>query len=200
MSIYKKRKDCKWSDKQDTFLIDYYYNCGAIYCQDQLKIFTIKQVVSRANRLGLKISPSINKERNRNKENLAHIINIQTPFIAYFLGFLWADGTISKKTSNIKLKIVNKDFEDIQDKVFELAESWRFRIDRDGNPNHQDQAVLEINHWEFRDFLAKYDYLIKSGASAKKILSIIPEKFKHYWWRGFLMEMVDLLFMVKREE
>lgn len=125
------------------------------------------------------------KNNCRNIENTSYYTEIKSPFAAYFLGFLWADGTVSRKTNNIKLKIVNDDFNDIKNLIFKTLKSWRFRVESDGHPNHKPQAVLEINNKQFRDFLVYNDYLIKSGASAKKILSKVPDKFEHYWWRGY---------------
>lgn len=120
-----------------------------------------------------------------NLEDLSHILNINTPFITYFLGFLWADGTVSRKTNHIQFKIVNEDFQIIRDRIFSLANSWRFRTFWDGLDNHKEQAILEMNHEKFHEFLVLNDYHIKSGGSAIKILSKIPNNMKHYWWRGY---------------
>jgi intein-encoded DNA endonuclease-like protein len=144
-----------------------------------------KEITVKANYLGLKVRKELIGTYFLNKEDMSYFINIKEPFAAYFLGFLWADGCIAKETYNIKLKIVNEDFVDIQEQILSTGKTWRLRLENDGNPKHKEQAILEINNKTFWEFLVNNDYLIKSGASACKILDKIPESLHFYWWRGF---------------
>lgn len=120
-----------------------------------------------------------------NNEDLSHFYTLDDPFLVYFLGFFWADGAISKTTSNMRFKIVKSDFDIIKDRIFKLAKTWRYREDWDGLDNHQVQSVLELNHKGVHAFLAQMGYLTKSGGSASTILSKVPVDLQHYWWRGY---------------
>lgn len=143
------------------------------------------QIAARAAYEGLKCDPEVANSFKRNQEPLDHIVRAQTPFVAYMLGFLWADGYIGRKTFYIRLKIVDNDFRDISKAWLKTAKSWRYAVKHDGNPNHQPQALVELNHKGVYDMLVKNDYLVKSGTSADKILAHIPENLHHYWWRGY---------------
>lgn len=147
--------------------------------------FRLGTVYTAAHRMGLRFDPARHKERLWNKEDLAHFYALSDPFIVYFLGYFWADGTLAKKTYNVKFKIVKPDFDVIGDRLRATAKSWRYREDHDGHPNHQVQSVLEMNHKGLWEFLVAHDYHIKSGASASKILTAIKPELRHYWWRGY---------------
>lgn len=117
--------------------------------------------------------------------------NIDCPYIAYFLGFFWGDGHISKpKTATqLTINIVRKDYENIKEILHKYI-NWDVKFtpaycDRNG-VNHQEQAQMSIRGNRLGKFLVEHDYLIKSGASPDKILSKIPEHLKHYWFRGYL--------------
>lgn len=120
-----------------------------------------------------------------NREDLSHFYALNDPFLVYFLGFFWADGTLSKTTSNMRFKIVKSDFDMIKDRAFQLAKSWCYREDWDRIENHQVQSVLELNHKGVHAFLVQMGYQTKSGGSASTILSKIPSNLRHYWWRGY---------------
>jgi len=48
------------------------------------------------------------------------------------------------------------------------------------------QGRLIIHNRPLVKYLVDNDYLVKSNASADKILSTIPEKFQHYFFRGLI--------------
>lgn len=181
----QKDKRVKWSKLEVKILLKNYNSKGGNYCHKILPKYTPNQIRAKAQSMGLKVNHKLSNSYIQNREDMSHFLNIKSYIVAYFLGFLWADGTVDKKTNNIRFKIVNEDFLHIKKEIFSLAKSWRLRIHNDGNPNHKEQAVLEISNKQLRDFLVENDYLIKSGASADKILSKIPEHLQHYWWRGY---------------
>ncbi|MEK7087086.1 MAG: LAGLIDADG family homing endonuclease [Patescibacteria group bacterium] len=50
----------------------------------------------------------------------------------------------------------------------------------------REQTEIRITNKDFANFLKENDYLIKSGASPNKILSLIPNNFHQYWYRGYM--------------
>jgi hypothetical protein len=44
---------------------------------------------------------------------------------------------------------------------------------------------MNINNKEYHRFLSDNDYQTKSACSPVKILAILPESVRHYWWRGY---------------
>ena len=108
--------------------------------------------------------------------------NPQTPESCYCLGFIWADGYLYQPTNKISLELITDDIEDIKH-LFLLSGKWHLtsRIRK----NRKSQSCLSANNRFLFDFLKDNDYLTKSQASPTKILSVIPDNLKHYWWRGF---------------
>lgn len=181
-----KRIQHKWTKAEEKILIDNYSELGPTTIHKKfLPQKSVSSIKIKAFKLGLKVKKGFCYGHNLNIEDVSYFTEVKTAFAAYFLGFLWADGTVSKTTSNIRFKIVENDFNVIKDKIFKILKSWRYRVEHDGFDNHQKQSVLELNNKEFHRFLVENDYLIKSGASANKILAKIPNKYKHYWWRGY---------------
>ena len=110
---------------------------------------------------------------------------------AYTLGFLWGDAhirsyKIKSGISNIhhtQLEIVRKDLDQIKD-YFNVWGNWY--LNYRSRKNRQEQGILTNFNGEFGWFLTVNNYLIKSKSEPTKILSIIPQDLKHYWWRGFI--------------
>ncbi len=172
--------------EESQILTDNYFTTGpAILSRTLLPHRTPAQIASRANHMGLSFDPSLIGHHLRNKEDLSHIIGVKTPFAAYMLGFLWADSTVHKRTFEIELKIVQSDFSDIRDLWLSTAKTWRYSQRDDGDPKHQIQAIVEINHQPLHAFLVQSGYLFKSGDSAASIIDVISPHLKHYWWRGY---------------
>ena len=110
---------------------------------------------------------------------------------AYTLGFLWGDGHMtSYKTkdgiSDIHypvLEITRIDLDLIKE-LFSVWGDWDATYRHRANRKPQGQIILCDK--DFGWFLCQYDYLIKSITEPTKILSIIPNKLKSYWWRGLI--------------
>ena len=111
-------------------------------------------------------------------------LNIKTPEIAYLLGFIWADGYIrkNKNVNAIKLDIGIKDIDNIK-KIFDVVGKWNYyNYTRDGKHKI---STITTNNRPIVEFLIENDYLVKSIKSPVKILKHIPEKLKHYFFRGW---------------
>lgn len=181
--FFPKEKN-NWTEEDMIFLKNNYFDMGAKKVAAHLGQ-TRQRVLTKAHRLGLKVDFKLQKQDLWNDSDISLLLDLTNPKVIYFWGFFWADGTIAKNSFNVKFKIVKPDFDCIAEFVRPLTPNWRYREDHDGDPNHQVQSILEINHKALQEFLEENDYHIKSGASACKILSKIPDHLKHYWWRGY---------------
>lgn len=136
---------------------------------------------TRASKLGLG-----NKYRPRNREDLSELIGIQSPLAAYVLGFIWADGYISVDTNGIKVLIAAQDGPEIWALLKRSANSWTCcRAKNHADENGERRWSMGISHYEFRQFLLENEYTVKTGASPDKILTLVSDELKHYWWRGY---------------
>ena len=117
---------------------------------------------------------------------------VDSPEKAYVLGFLWGDGTVkSYKLSDgsisnnhyVEVEIVREDFEKIE-KLFEVWGKWTKRFRK--RIGRREQGILHIADGNFGWFLVQNDFEKKSISEPTKILSIIPNKYRCYWWRGFI--------------
>lgn len=109
-------------------------------------------------------------------------LKIETPEIAYVLGLLWADGYITKYGPQIN--ILEKDMDFLLNIFLKIGDWCIYSFQPSGK--RQRQKLLRTSNKIIADFLIENDYLVKSGVSACKILSNIPENLKHYWFRGLV--------------
>lgn len=160
------------------FIIDNFQSKGAKYCAEQLNI-SVNYVTLIASKLKLKrikkyyIDPS--KYENIDAR------------MAYFLGYIWADGCLferSKKSMIFRFSIVSEDFEDIKS-IIDYIGSFGIKTIKKTHLN-KPQTVIYTQDTGFCAFLKSNDFLIKSGASPDKLLSKIPQNLRNYWWRGYL--------------
>jgi hypothetical protein len=108
-----------------------------------------------------------------------------TPEVAYILGLLWADGYVLKKenpaVNRVSLGVQREDFDEFLP-ILERVGEWRVSYRK--NKGKKEQGEADISNRPLVDFLTKNDYTSKSNSSACKILSLIPNNLKHYWFRG----------------
>ena len=124
------------------------------------------------------------------RKSCGHNYEINSIEKAYTLGFLWGDGhikhyKIKSGESNIhypSLEIVTDDMKDIID-LFQVWGNWKLLYRN--RPNRRQISSICLFDKEFGWFLTENDYMIKSYKDPYKILSLVPEIFKQYWWRGF---------------
>jgi hypothetical protein len=82
-------------------------------------------------------------------------------------------------------KIVKDDFDNIKDHMHRIGDFWHYHEDIPNNPKWRTTSKLDVTHQKLWHFLNGYDYRDKSHASADKIIEAIPERLRHYWWRGY---------------
>ncbi len=113
--------------------------------------------------------------------------NVVTAEAAYLLGLIWADGYVYDNDEKNAHKIVIENlYEDalIFKEIAEKTGKWKFYIRN--RPNMNKMGRLLTFNLPLTKFLIEYGYTTKSIGSADKILSIIPEKLKHYFFRGLV--------------
>lgn len=136
--------------------------------------------------MGLKFFLRKNTWSIKNNACMEDILSMNDPHIIYALGFLWGDGHLFQKKGKyygIRMGIVRKDFEDIEKSFLQLGMARVYYPRRIKNWKKQTHWIL--SDIRLANFLFDNDYHVKSYSCPTKILSIIPEKLRSYWWRGF---------------
>lgn len=118
------------------------------------------------------------------KIEMGQFLDIKCSKIAYLLGFLWADGYVSKDCVRILMnKEDSKHIKPIIDSSGEWSVYDYFNAKR---PSSWKESILFVKGSRvLTSFLGENDYREKSIKSPDKILSKIPENLRHYWWRGY---------------
>lgn len=101
--------------------------------------------------------------------------------MAYALGFLWADGHVSLR-GRVSLGIVSADANDIIN-TFDKTGRWHKYFYQ--QKHWQPQTTIAIQNKALATILINFDYRQKSFINPTKILEVIPEELKHYWYRGY---------------
>jgi DNA-binding transcriptional regulator WhiA len=111
---------------------------------------------------------------------------VLTKEMVYFLGLLWSDGFLSKTKNGgytVGLKLLETDMDKIKF-IFDKLGPYSYRkLNLEGR---KEVAILAYHSKDFFNFLLKNDYDKKSKDSADKILSIIPDSLKSYFFRGII--------------
>lgn len=112
------------------------------------------------------------------------VIKNPTPEFAYYLGWMWGDGTCRHKTNSYRqsLEIQKEDGLEIV-KFFETfcTPSKTFRHRKNRKPTMNISLYDQI----LGQFLKENDYEEKSKKSPTKILNFLPLELHEYWFRGF---------------
>ena len=188
----------QWTKRQIDFLVGSYPQNSAQYCASALSI-SKDSVQHKVVRLGLKVSSerrsskqSVNArmrwtEDRWNKTNVcsSQFESIESPHVAYLLGFLWADGNIANKDNGkyyIRLSIVEDDFNQLRKSV-DLTGKWTIlKRRREGRRSTIDASFNnKVVHRKMKD----WGYGEKSRVSPCKVLSDLSDSLRSHWWRGF---------------
>lgn len=182
----------KWNNNELTYLKENYALLGSDISNTINR--TKKSISQKAFELGLKADRKLvnekistiklknHKEFSDFKINPEQFLNITTPEIAYILGFLWADGYIRKDVIILWLK--RTDAENIKH-IFDKIGKWNIYYRYKNNKYRKEQMCFLTNNRFIYDFLVENDYKEKSLKSPDKILSLIPDNLKHYFYRGY---------------
>lgn len=124
-------------------------------------------------------------KKYNHKTNLFENIDQQK---SYLLGFLWADGYISKNGYKIETTIKTTDFNNLY-QIFEKTGDWKqYHRDRKSKQTGKiyNSSVIIYYGKKTYNFFYEYDYKIKSDTQPLKILNIIPNKFHKDFYRGYI--------------
>lgn len=180
---FVKRKDV-YSEEHEQFLKENYHEKGLYFCAKKLHR-TPRALCAKAHRMGLS---KLRCQNRRKKESTEYSVNpeqfyqILKPEIVYFLGLLWADGSILQSHNRISLTLVHNDFQNIKS-ILESFGKWKIR-NYESSGSRQPIGVAEISNKPLVEFLHLNDYTSKSFKSACKILSHIPPELRYLWFRG----------------
>ncbi len=186
-----------WTKEEEDFLKENYSENGASFCKNTLAVDNFK-ITLKANRLGLTLTD--NASKNIKKETMLELtskrsydsfnvnpkqfLKINSPEIAYILGFIWADGYVrkNKNANTIKIDINTKDFNDLK-YIFDTTGNWRYYhyTRKEGYKS----TTITTNNRPIVDFLINNDYNNKSLLSPNKIIECVPKKLQHYFFRGW---------------
>lgn len=108
--------------------------------------------------------------------------NLNDPKIIYILGFLWGDGYVARQKNSYSITI-NNITEDVND-IISLFDPSDWKTYNLFPKNKKPITMIRNYNKQNYEFLLKNDYVSKSFLSADKILNIIPDNLKHYWFRG----------------
>lgn len=107
---------------------------------------------------------------------------INTPEIAYFLGYFWADGCLGER--QFSLELIEKDFMSIWPILQKIGFKNHHRRKR--NNSQSLQCSIGCGQRKFVDLLFSLDCHNKSINSPTKILNIMPNDLKYYFFRGYI--------------
>jgi len=173
-------KYTKFTDKEIKYLIQNHSVLGPKQCALNLKRKSWMYLHKKALSLGLnRNKTSLNLYKSPKSVCMDKFVSINSPMVCYILGFIWADGSISKMKNRISVGIGKKDFNDINNCLLKEIPFHIHFMKRNGNP------VFYLSDLQLHTFLKENDYLIKSLTTPSKILSKIPKRLHHYFFRGF---------------
>ena len=198
-----------WKEEDIEILITNYPNYGLDFCADCLKIER-KLVKSKIQRLGLTLNKEtkyiINKKRltsirenpKKYKIDFGNFKNITEPEVAYTLGFMWGDGYIQNsgigKTNRVAICENLKEDIDSIIHIFKKTGNWNTYIRK--RLNKKEIFSVFTNNILFCEYLISKDYDKKSYTSPNKILEIIPNNLKNYFFLG--LSDADGCFYIKK--
>jgi hypothetical protein len=163
-----------WSIEEEAFLKDNYSRLGATRCAEILQKDRNK-VVGKVLRLKLHKNITICN---------ASIKKIDTPESVYILGLLWADGSYHKHYISLSTSI--EDASEI-DAIIQQTGEWRkYNVTgryRNGK-KFKDSIEYRINSIDLSQWFNNFDYQQKSTVAPTKMLNILPNNLRHFFYLG----------------
>lgn len=103
--------------------------------------------------------------------------------IAYFLGLLWADGTVRGAKNRTKIYAKEEDLLSIKH-VFDFIGTWS--IWKNDDRKNKTRLEFSTSNSNLYNFLINNDYYDKSIKSPDKIISKIPKEIQSFFYHGML--------------
>lgn len=182
-----------WSEEDEIWLKANYFRLGPDKCANFLGLRK-NQITARTHKLNLKLPKefknllqSIKPEKCNINPDLFY--KIEKKEISYLLGLIWADGFLNPSKSgynhNLGFTMVKEDIDEIKP-VLDSIGKWNYYKRKQLVDTWKPSINVITNNKRIYKFLIENDYDKKSYVSADKILSKIPDKLKHYWFRGLI--------------
>ena len=168
----------KWTENEKEIIKQNYLNHDDEYCA---------KILNRTKRAVKDIRRVYNLNRPKK-----YIINIEfekylnEPEFVYLLGYIWADGHLSKKGHSINLQIKKSDGDSIKS-IIEKFGKWSIKNYDRKAPHGKIETYTHfyINDKKFHDFLKTFNYQSKSVSVFDKIYNFISPEIGKYFIRGF---------------
>ncbi len=169
-----------------------YEKKGGAYCACLLGR-SITSVHMKSNKLNLKTNKSVGRIGKKRGVYMREVKEVEanklivpiTKEACYVLGFLWADGWITKSEKHEHItgcQIVSDDYAVIKNTIFKV---FNWKIYYRNRPGKKPSTMFRTNNSALFLFLKTHDYDKKSWTAPSLILSQIPEKLRCFWWRGY---------------
>lgn len=189
----------KWdlSEERRDFLKENYTKIGSVKISE-LWGWPVAAVHKKAKQIGLRFTKEelkkILEESNIKKlkfkqEDLDCAIKLCSPEFAYSLGFIWADGHVSKSRRNglISISIQRADANEILP-ILKTWANWKeYKISDEKRPkNWKSISTLYISSRVIADYLLSLDFGEKSIVSPQKVINTLQDSVKPYFFRGVI--------------
>ena len=128
----------------------------------------------------------IPEKKPRQKKNIdINQLGKITKEMAYILGLIWTDGYLSSKNNSytIGVKLLKTDIDELK-LVFDKIGNYSYNNLK--VKNRRETSSISFFSKEFYNFLFNLDFKNKSKESPDKLLLIIPDRFKPYFFRGII--------------
>lgn len=108
--------------------------------------------------------------------------NPSTPEVVYLLGYLWADGCLWLPTNTLTLDCVADDMKAIAPVLDKTGEWLKTNMHRKGKRPSQ---IAKTVNARLARFLVSHGFEHKSTRSPDSLICLIPERLRHFFWRGY---------------
>jgi hypothetical protein len=166
------KKINKFKDEEVSWLMENYEKFGPQGSAEFLGR-TLPSVMYKANALKLRF-------RKYFDYGTSFDLDLNESKFLYFLGLLWADGTVSNK--QVGLTIIKEDFDHIAKDIHGLG---KFRQTERERENRRPITSIFSRNKTLLNFLIENDFKSKSFSEPTKILKKIDDSLHIHFWRGF---------------
>ena len=165
----------RWTDQDDNYLKARYSVDGVELCAQYLGR-TKHATWARTNMLKLR-HPRVHPEH-------IYMDRVKTPQFAYILGYLWADGSLTKKGNGICLGIVHDDGVAIKPHINHTG-TWCQRKAKRQTKNAQDKCIYTVWDKRFTSLLRELGYGEKNQRPFNLACEFLGPDLVPYFVHGF---------------
>lgn len=165
----------RWSAEDDEYLRQHYTADGVESCAKHLER-SKNATWNRTQSLGLR--------RERQHPEHIRMERIKTPVFAYVLGYLWADGSLTKHSYGVCLAIAHEDGLAIKSHM-DYTGNWRQRKAQRRRPNHKDKYVYTVWDRRFVRLLRDLGFADKNHRCFDLVCQYLGPDLIPYFVHGF---------------